>query len=108
MKNNEDELYERIRDLENKYEFSITYEELLDKVIGHTGINCESNYDNESLQNLEKLRVVIFELINRLLENMKYQSRHEYSAHMICDKTKMVLEEIKEQVDCCLEDNEVI
>lgn len=104
----EDELYERIRDLENKYEFSITYEELLDKVIGHTGINCESNYDSESLQNLEKLRVIIFELINRLLENTKYQNRHEYSAQMICDKTKFILVEIKEQVDCYLEDTEII
>lgn len=58
-------------------------EEILDKLIGHTDIWCETNYDNESYDNIENLFKVLQWALDRIEDNMRYLNRIEYSAQEI-------------------------
>lgn len=58
-------------------------EEILDKLIGHTDIWCETNYDNESCDNIENLFIVLQWALDRIENNMHYLNRVEYSAQEI-------------------------
>lgn len=57
--------------------------EILDKLIGHTDIWCETNYDNESYDNIENLFIVLEWALERIENNMRYLNRIEYSAQEI-------------------------
>lgn len=57
--------------------------EILDKLIGHTDIWCETNYDNESYDNIENLFIVLQWALERIENNMRYLNRIEYSAQEI-------------------------
>ena len=58
-------------------------EEILDKLIGNTDIQCETNYDNESDDNIENLFIVLQWALDRIEDNMHYLNRIEYSAQEI-------------------------
>ena len=58
-------------------------EEILDKLIGHTDIWCETNYDNKSYDNIENLFIVLQWALDRIENNMHYLNRIEYSAQEI-------------------------
>ena len=58
-------------------------EEILDKLIGHTDIWCETYYDNESYDNIENLFKVLQWALDRIEDNMRYLNRIEYSAQEI-------------------------
>ena len=62
--------------------------EILDKLIGSTSVWCETNHDNESLENLEILEEVACWLEERITDNLKYETRSEYSAQKIVKRTK--------------------
>lgn len=62
--------------------------EILDKLVGSTSVWCETNHDNESLENLEILEEVACWLEERITDNLKYEIRSEYSAQKIVKRTK--------------------
>ena len=62
--------------------------EILDKLVGSTSVWCETNHDNESLENLEILEEVACWLEERINDNLYYSSRSEYSAQAIVKRTK--------------------
>jgi len=62
--------------------------EILDRLVGSTSVWCETNHDNESMNNLETLEEIAYWLCNRINDNLKYSSRNEYSAKMLVKRTK--------------------
>lgn len=62
--------------------------EILDKLVGSTSVWCETNHDNESIENLETLEEVACWLEERITDNLKYEARSEYSAQKIVKRTK--------------------
>jgi hypothetical protein len=66
----------------------VSISEILDKLVGSTSVWCETNHDNESLENLEILEEVACWLEERITDNLKYETRSEYSAQEIVKRTK--------------------
>lgn len=62
--------------------------EILDKLVGSTSIWCETNHDNESMENLDVIEEVASWLYERITDNLKYETRSEYSAQRIVKRTK--------------------
>ena len=62
--------------------------EILDRLVGSTSVWCETNHDNESMNNLETLEEIAYWLCNRINDNLEYSSRNEYSAQMLVKRTK--------------------
>ena len=62
--------------------------EILDRLVGSTSVCCETNHDNESMNNLETLEEIAYWLCNRINDNLEYSSRNEYSAKMLVKRTK--------------------
>ena len=62
--------------------------EILDRLVGSTSVWCETNHDNESMNNLETLEEMAYWLCNRINDNLEYSSRNEYSAKMLVKRTK--------------------
>ena len=62
--------------------------EILDKLVGSTSVWCETNHDNESMENLETLEEIAYWLKERITDNLDYSSRNEHSAQMIVKRTK--------------------
>lgn len=62
--------------------------EILDKLVGSTSVWCETNHDNESMENLETLEEIACWLEERITDNLKYETRREYSAQRIVKRTK--------------------
>lgn len=58
-------------------------EDILDKLVGHTDIACESNYDRKSLENMQMLNSVMNWGIERLRENMKWYGDKNGSAGIL-------------------------
>lgn len=73
-----------------------TIYELIDFIVGHTGICCETNYDKESYCNLENLNDVVIYLMERLYENAQYYGDYRGSANNIAIKSISITENIKE------------
>ena len=74
------------------------------KLIGHTSIACESNWDGESLKNLEDLEDVLLGLLDDLRDNYDYRSRCEFSCQMIVKRSKEILKEVRDLTDVIEED----
>ena len=62
--------------------------EILDKLVGSTSIWCETNHDNESMENLDVIEEIASWLYERITDNLKYETRSEYSAQRIVKRTK--------------------
>lgn len=62
--------------------------EILDKLVGSTSVWCETNHDNESMENLKTLEEIACWLEERITDNLKYETRSEHSAQMIVKRTK--------------------
>ena len=73
-----------------------TLEQILDSLIGHTGINCETNYDNESYGNLETLNDIAIYIMEKLYNNAKWYGDYRASADMIAKKSINIAENLKE------------
>lgn len=76
-----------------------TLEQILDSLIGHTGINCETRYDDESYGNLETLNDIAIYIMNKLYDNAKWYGDYRASADMIADKSIVIAEHLKEWCD---------
>ena len=73
-----------------------TLEQILDSLIGHTGIACESRYDDESYANLETLNDIAIYIMNKLYDNAKWYGDYRASADMIAKKSINITENLKE------------
>ena len=62
--------------------------EILDRLVGSTSVWCEATHDDESMKNLETLEEVACWLEERITDNLKYETRNEYSARAIVRRTK--------------------
>lgn len=72
-----------------------TLEQILDSLIGHTGINCETRYDDESYANLETLNDIAIYIMNKLYDNAKWYGDYRASADMIAKKSINITENLK-------------
>lgn len=73
----------------------ISIYEIIDFVIGHTNVNCETNYDYDSHDNLENLNDVAIYLMKKLDDNTDYYNDNRYSANLIADKSMHIVENLK-------------
>ena len=73
-----------------------TLEQILDSLIGHTGIACETRYDDESYANLETLNDIAIYIMNKLYDNAKWYGDYRASADMIAKKSINITENLKE------------
>lgn len=78
-------------------EFSIY--EIVDFIIGHTGINCETYYDDESYANLEHLNDIAIYIMKKLYDNAEWYGDYRASANMIASKSINIAENLKEWCD---------
>ena len=69
----------------------MSLDEILDRLVGSTSVWCETNHDNESMENLDKLEDIAYWLKERITNNLRYSSRNEYSAQMIVKRTKALI-----------------
>lgn len=76
-----------------------TLEQILDSLIGHTGINCETRYDDESHGNLETLNDIAIYIMQKLYDNAKWYGDYRASADMIANKSIVIAENLKEWCD---------
>ena len=83
-----------------------TLEQILDNLIGHTGINCETNYDNESYANLETLNDIAIYIMNKLYDNAKWYGDYRASAAAIAKKSINITENLKEWCDDIIRNKE--
>ena len=72
-----------------------TLEQILDSLIGHTGINCETRYDNESYANLETLNDIAIYIMEKLYDNAEWYGDYRASANMIAKKSINITENLK-------------
>lgn len=77
--------------------------ELLDMLIGHTDIACETNYDNESKNNLETLERVGLYVLDALYNNAKWNNDYRGSANCIAKKSIEIAKEYNRYIDSLLE-----
>lgn len=83
-----------------------TLEQILDSLIGHTGINCETYYDNESYDNLETLNDIAIYIMNKLYDNAKWYGDYRASANAIAKKSINITENLKEWCDDIIRNKE--
>lgn len=76
-----------------------TLEQILNSLIGHTGIVCESDYDDVSYKNLETLDVIALYIMKKLYDNAEWYGYHSASANKIANKSIKIAENIKEWCD---------
>ena len=74
-------------------------QELLDKLIGHTDIYCETHHDNESEKNLEILKQVGWYVMEKLYDNAKWNNDYRASANCLAKKSIRIAEDLKEYID---------
>ena len=72
-----------------------TLEQILDSLIGHTGINCETRYDDESYGNLDTLDDVAIYIMSKLYDNAEWYGDYRASADMIAKKSINIAENLK-------------
>lgn len=77
--------------------------ELLDKLVGHTDIACETNYDDESSDNLDILEQIGSYVIDKLYSNAKWSNDYRASANHIAKKSIRIAKDYKEYIDSLLE-----
>ena len=83
-----------------------TLEQILDSLIGHTGIACESRYDDESYANLETLNDIAIYIMQKLYDNAKWYGDYRASANAIAKKSINITENLKEWCDDIIRNKE--
>lgn len=68
--------------------------DILDKIVGSTSIACETNHDNQSMENLKEVEAVANWLIERLENNAKWYGDYRCSANDIAIRTYEIIEKI--------------
>ena len=70
--------------------------EICEKLIGHISAIGETNYDNESYNNLDEVDNLISFYLNQLLDNERRRNVVEYSIGKIAGKSNRILNEYRE------------
>ena len=83
-----------------------TLEEIFDFLIGHTGIACETCYDDASYHNLETLNDIAIYIMQKLYDNAKYYGDYRASANAIAKKSINITENLKEWCDDIIRNKE--
>ena len=73
--------------------------EIVDFIIGHTDIACETYYDDKSYENLEYLNDIAIYIMRKLYDNAEWFGDYRASASMLADKSIRIAENIKEWCD---------
>ena len=68
--------------------------DILDKIIGDTSVACETNHDNQSMENLKEVEAVANWLIERLENNAKWYGDYRCSANDIAIRTYEIIEKV--------------
>ena len=68
--------------------------DILDKIIGDTSVACETNHDNQSVENLKEVEAVANWLIERLENNADWYGDYRCSANDIAIRTYEIIEKI--------------
>lgn len=68
------------------------------KLIGHISAIGETNYDNESYNNLDEVDNLILFYLNQLLDNERRRNVSEYSIRKITDRSNQILNEYREML----------
>ena len=68
--------------------------DILDKIVGSTSVSCETNHDNQSMENLKEVEAVTNWLIERLENNVDWYGDYRCSANDIAIRTYEIIEKI--------------
>ena len=68
--------------------------DILDKVVGDTSVACETNHDNQSMENLSEVEAVANWLIERLENNADWYGYYRCSANDIAIRTYEIIDKI--------------
>lgn len=78
--------------MEDNRKFSI--EELVMKLIGSVSAYGETNHDEKALKNLKELDKLLYTLIIKVIDNIPYKNRVEYSMKKIGEMSQNIIDEI--------------
>lgn len=82
-----------------KVQSDFTIFDITNKIIGHTGIACESNYDAESLKNLELVHDLLVGWVRKLVADVnEYHDAKEYSAQRVVARQKEILADLRDWI----------
>ena len=68
--------------------------DILDKIIGDTSVACETNHDNQSMENLKEIEAITNWLIERLENNVDWYGDYRCSANAIAIRTYKIIEKV--------------
>lgn len=68
--------------------------DILDKIVGSTSVSCETNHDNESIENLQEIELIAEWLLERLEANTLWYGDYRASANDIAIRTYEIIEKI--------------
>ena len=68
--------------------------DILDKIVGSTSVACETNHDNQSMENLEEVEAIANWLIERLENNADWYGDYRCSANDIAIRTYEIIEKV--------------
>lgn len=68
--------------------------DILDKIVGSTSVACETNHDNQSMENLKEVEAIANWLIERLENNADWYGDYRCSANDIAIKTYEIIDKI--------------
>ena len=68
--------------------------DILDKIIGDTSVACETNHDNQSMENLKEIEAITNWLIERLENNADWYGDYRCSANDIAIRTYEIIEKV--------------
>lgn len=68
--------------------------DILDKIIGDTSVACETNHDNQSMENLKEIEAITNWLIERLENNAKWYGDYRCSANDTAIRTYEIIEKV--------------
>lgn len=73
--------------------------DILDKIVGSTSVACETNHDNQSIENLQEVELVAKWLLERLQDNIKWYGDYRASANDVAIKTYEIIEYMNSSIN---------
>ncbi len=74
--------------------------EIINKLVGHTDIACETRYDDESYNNLELIEDIGNYILEKLYNNARWKNDYRASANSIANRSI----DIAKNFQCHLDD----
>ena len=73
--------------------------DILDKIVGSTSVACETNHDNQSIENLKEVELVVKWLLERLQNNAKWYGDYRASANDVAIRTYEIIEYMNSSIN---------